>query len=44
MYELIRSRRKTLALEVTTDGRVVVRAPNRLAKDRIDAFVAAAKK
>ncbi len=41
MYELIRSRRKTLALEVTTDGRVVVRAPNRLAKDRIDAFVAA---
>lgn len=40
-YELIRSRRKTLALEVTSDGRLLVRAPNRMAKARIDAFVAA---
>ena len=38
-YELIRSERKTLALEVTREGRVVVRAPRRLAKARIDAFV-----
>lgn len=38
-YELIRSRRKTLALEITGEGRVLVRAPNRLAKARIDAFV-----
>lgn len=26
-YELIRSRRRTLALEVTADGRLLVRAP-----------------
>lgn len=38
-YELIRSRRKTLALEITNDCRVVVRAPARLAKKQIDAFV-----
>ena len=38
-YELIRSERKTLALEITREGRVVVRAPRRLAKARIDAFV-----
>lgn len=38
-YELIRSRRKTLALEITADCRVVVRAPARLAKKHIDAFV-----
>ena len=40
MYELIRSSRKTLALEITRDCRVVVRAPHRLPRDRIDAFVA----
>lgn len=39
-YELIRSRRRTLALEITADCRVVARAPMRLAKARIDAFVA----
>ena len=38
-YELIRSRRKTLALEITQDCRVLVRAPMRLSKARIDAFV-----
>ena len=38
-YELIRSRRKTLALEITKDCRVLVRAPQRLSKARIDAFV-----
>lgn len=38
-YELVRSRRRTLALEVTRDGRVVVRAPMRLAQKRIDDFV-----
>lgn len=38
-YELVRSRRRTLALEVTRDGRVVVRAPMRLAQKRIDEFV-----
>lgn len=39
-YELIRSNRRTLALEVTREGRVLVRAPARLAKGRIDDFVA----
>ncbi len=38
-YELIRSRRKTLALEITRDCRVLVRAPLRLSRSRIDAFV-----
>lgn len=38
-YELIRSRRKTLALEITKDCRVLVRAPLRLSQTRIDAFV-----
>lgn len=38
-YELIRSRRKTLALEITKDCRVLVRAPMRLSQARIDAFV-----
>jgi predicted metal-dependent hydrolase len=38
-YELIRSRRKTLALEITPDCRVLVRAPLHLAQSRIDAFV-----
>ena len=38
-YELIRSGRKTLALEITKDCRVVVRAPRRLSRERIDDFV-----
>ena len=40
-YELIRSDRRTLALEVTADCRVVVRAPRRAGQKRIDAFVSA---
>ena len=39
-FELIRSRRRTLALEITKDCRVLVRAPLRLPQARIDAFVA----
>lgn len=39
-YDLIRSGRKTLALEITRDCRVVVRAPRRLSKAQIDGFVA----
>ena len=39
-YELIRSRRRTLALEITKDCRVLVRAPLRLSQAKIDAFVA----
>lgn len=38
-YELIRSRRKTLALEITKDCRVLVRAPLGLSQAKIDAFV-----
>ena len=33
-YELIRSGRKTLALEITRDCRVVVRAPRRLSQEK----------
>lgn len=40
-YELIRSGRRTLALEVTADCRVVVRAPLRTGRGRIDEFVSA---
>ena len=39
-YELVRSKRKTLAVQVTREGRVIVRAPLRLAKYRIKRFVA----
>lgn len=37
-YEIIRSNRRTLALEVR-DGRVLVRSPQRLPRAQIDAFV-----
>ena len=39
-YELIRSRRKTMSLEITKDCRLVVRAPLRAKQEEIDAFVA----
>lgn len=39
-YDLYRSRRKTLALEVTRDCRVVVRAPMRASAKIIEDFVA----
>ena len=38
-YELIRSSRRTVALEVTREGRVLVRAPKAMAQKDIDAFV-----
>lgn len=38
-YQLVRSSRKTLALEITRDCQVLVRAPMRLPQKRIDAFV-----
>lgn len=38
-YELIRSDRKTIAIQIRPDGRVVVRAPRRMNKARIEAFV-----
>ncbi|WP_232802180.1 M48 family metallopeptidase [Alloalcanivorax mobilis] len=38
-YELVRSRRRTLEVRVFADGRVQVRAPLRLARHRVEAFV-----
>ena len=38
-YELIRSDRRTLAIQVKPDGRVLVRAPKRTSQRTIDAFV-----
>lgn len=40
-YELIRSNRRTVALEVTRDGRVLIRAPKRMPQRDIDRFFAA---
>lgn len=40
-YELIRSRRKTLSVEVSREGKVIVRAPLRLSAARIEQFVTA---
>lgn len=39
-YTLTRSRRKTLAIHIKTDGAVEVRAPLRLGKSEIERFVA----
>lgn len=38
-YELIRSSRRTLSLEIARDGQILVRAPMRLPQKRIDAFL-----
>ena len=39
-YELIHSRRRTLALEIPRDCRILVRAPMRASKAQIETFVA----
>jgi hypothetical protein len=38
--EIRRSRRKTMSIEVTSDGKVIVRAPKRMSRAVIDGFVA----
>ncbi len=38
-YEIIRSRRRTVAVEITRDARVVVRAPMTMSAGRIEAFL-----
>lgn len=38
-YKLIRSKRKTLSLEITENLEIIVRAPNRLSNKFIDDFV-----
>lgn len=40
-YEIIRSRRRTVALEVTREGKTLVRAPLRMPLEEIERFVAA---
>ena len=39
-YQLLRSARKTLSLEIRRDGRLVVRAPLRTTQKQIDEFIA----
>ncbi len=43
-YELIRSKRKTVSLEVRRDGSVIVRAPLRMSKKEIEKFVSSHEK
>lgn len=38
-YTILRSRRKTIAIEITPAGRIIVRSPLRMPKRDIDAFV-----
>ena len=38
-YEIVRSRRKTVSLEIRPDLTILVRAPMRMSKAEIDAFV-----
>jgi len=38
-YEWIRSSRRTISLQITSDGRVLVRCPREMTKGEIDAFV-----
>ena len=42
-YTLVRSRRKTLAIEVTREAQIVVRAPLRCPQRQIDTFVESRK-
>ncbi len=37
--QLIRSKRRTICIEIASDARLIVRAPNRLPIDRIQSFV-----
>ena len=38
-YSIIRSSRKTVSLQITPEGKVLVRCPNRMSKREIDRFV-----
>ena len=38
-YTLIRSKRKSLSVQIKTNGQLIVRAPLHLAKNKIDSFV-----
>ncbi len=39
-YKLIRSKRKTISLEVVRGGEVIVRAPNRCSREAVESFIA----
>ena len=39
-FEIIRSARKTVCVQITREAKVIVRAPNRMKREAIDAFVA----
>lgn len=39
-YELIRSNRKTIAIQIKGDGQVIIRAPLRMSKYDIQQFIA----
>ena len=39
-YTLLRSKRKTLALQITREGEIVVRSPLKLPEEEIRRFVA----
>ena len=38
-FEIIRSKRKTLSVEIKRDGNIVVRAPLRMSDSQIKSFV-----
>lgn len=38
-YELIRSSRKTISIQITPDGKIVVRCPNRMRREDVEHFV-----
>ena len=38
-YELIRSKRRTLSIEISSDGQLLVRAPKRMSQEEIDDFI-----
>ena len=37
--QIIKSRRRTVSIEVHTDGSVILRAPNRMTKKELDIFL-----
>ena len=37
--QIIKSRRRTVSIEVHTDGSVILRAPNRITKKELDIFI-----
>nr|WP_281064389.1 YgjP-like metallopeptidase domain-containing protein [Isorropodon fossajaponicum symbiont] len=38
-YQLIRSKRKTLSLQISDNAELLIRAPNRLSVKKIESFI-----